>query len=73
MNLKGIALELCTCTWLEIMTCIGITLYLLYLGQFNLSIITVGVFSPLIFFHFVVTKLSSPDNACVRCLKGSES
>jgi hypothetical protein len=67
MNLKHIGLELCTCTWLEIMTCVGITLYLLHLSQFNLAIIAIVVFSPLIGFHFVISKLGKADSACVRC------
>jgi hypothetical protein len=41
------------------MTCVGITLYLIYLGSYNLAAITVGVFSPLIGFHFAIEKLGS--------------
>jgi hypothetical protein len=67
MNLKQVGLALCTCTWIEIMTGIGITLYLLYLSQFSLALITVAVFSPLIGFHFVVTKLSKLEDRCVNC------
>lgn len=59
MKLKIVALQLCTCIWIEIMTCVGITLYLLYLGSYNLAAITVGVFSPLIGFHFAFDKLGS--------------
>ena len=67
MNLKQVGLELCTCTWIEIMTGIGITLYLLYLSQFNLALITIAVFSPLIGFHFAISKLSKHDEACTIC------
>lgn len=67
MNLKQVALELCTCTWIEIMTCVGVTLYLLYLSQFSLALITVAVFSPLIGFHFAISKLTQSDNLCVSC------
>lgn len=58
MNLKQIALQLCTCTWIEIMTGAGITLYLLYLQNYYLAAITAGVFAPLIGFHFAIDKLS---------------
>jgi hypothetical protein len=54
------------------MTGIGITLYLLYLSQFNLALITVAVFSPLIVFHFAISKLAKLDERCVNC-QGSES
>jgi hypothetical protein len=57
MNLKHVALQLCTCTWIEIMTGIGITLYMLYLGNYTLATITVMVFAPLIGFHFAVSKV----------------
>jgi hypothetical protein len=59
MKLKNVALQLCTCIWIEIMTCVGITLYLLYLGSYDLAAITVGVFSPLIGFHFAIGRLGS--------------
>jgi hypothetical protein len=55
---KDVALQLCTCTWIEIMTGAGITLYMLYLGSsYMLAAVTVGVFAPLIIFHFAMTKL----------------
>ena len=57
MNLKYIALQLCTCTWIEIMTGAGITLYMLYLGNYALAAITAAVFAPLIGFHFAITKV----------------
>ncbi len=67
MKVKRVGLELCTCTWIEIMTCIGVTLYLLYSSQFYLALITVAVFSPLIGFHFAVSKLSKSNESCVSC------
>jgi hypothetical protein len=57
VNLKHIALQLCTCTWIEIMTGAGIILYMLYLGNYTLAAITVAVFAPLIGFHFAVSKI----------------
>lgn len=62
MNIKHVALQLCTCTWIEIMTGVGITVYLLYLQNYYLAAITVGLFGPLIGFHFAVNKVSE-DNA----------
>jgi hypothetical protein len=59
MNLKHIAIQLCTCTWIEIMTGAGITLYLLYLQSYHLATLTVVVFAPLIGFHFIIDRLSS--------------
>jgi hypothetical protein len=50
-------MQLCTCTWIEIMTGAGITLYMLYLGNYTLAAITVAVFAPLIIFHFAMTRL----------------
>ena len=67
MNIKRVGLELCTCTWIEIMTCMGVTLYLLYLSQFSIAIITIAVFSPLIGFHFAISKLTKFDDLCVSC------
>ena len=68
MNVKEIALQLCTCTWLEIMTGIGVTLYLIYNSEYYLALITIVVFSPLIGFHFAVSKTSN-DEYCVSCRK----
>ncbi len=59
MNLKHVAIQLCTCTWIEIMTGAGITLYLFYLQSYHLAALTVVVFAPLIGFHFIVDRLSS--------------
>jgi hypothetical protein len=68
LNLKEIGLQLCTCTWLEIMTCIGIALYLLYNSEYYLVLITILVFSPLIGFHFAISR-TSKDEYCVSCGK----
>jgi hypothetical protein len=68
MNVKEIALQLCTCTWLEIMTCIGVTLYLVYNSEYYLALITIVVFSPLIAFDFAVSKTSN-DEYCASCRK----
>lgn len=57
VNLKYIALQLCTCTWIEVMTGAGITLYMVYLGNYALAAITVAVFAPLIGFHFAISKI----------------
>jgi hypothetical protein len=62
VNLKYIALQLCTCTWIEIMTGAGIILYMLLLGNYTLAAITVGVFAPLIGFHFAVSKVQQHSN-----------
>jgi hypothetical protein len=59
MYLKQVAIQLCTCTWIEIMTGAGITLYLLYLQSYQLAALTVLVFVPLIGFHFTIDRLSS--------------
>lgn len=58
--LKNVALQLCTCTWIEIMTGVGITLYLLLcLHNYILAFLTVVVFAPLIGFHFAIDKFFS--------------
>ncbi|MDQ3852980.1 MAG: hypothetical protein M3299_09120 [Thermoproteota archaeon] len=62
VNLKHIALQLCTCTWIEIMTGAGIIFYMLYLGNYTLVAITMAVFAPLIGFHFAVSKVQQHSN-----------
>lgn len=63
MKLKEIGLQLCTCTWIEIMTGAGLTLYiLLAMHNYVLAALTAGLFSPLIGFHFVVTLISKRDD-----------
>lgn len=48
-TLKKIGLQLCTCTWIEIMTGAGLTLYLsLALHSYALAALTAGLFIPLI-------------------------
>ncbi|MFL6478491.1 MAG: hypothetical protein ACJ707_06705 [Nitrososphaera sp.] len=47
MNPKQAAVQLYACTWIEIMTGVGITLYLLYLHSYQLAALTVMVFAPL--------------------------
>ncbi|MFL6371665.1 MAG: hypothetical protein ACJ70U_08965 [Nitrososphaera sp.] len=59
MKLKEIGLQLCTCTWIEIMTGAGVTLYLiLAMHNYILAALTAGLFAPLIVFHFVITVIS---------------
>ena len=72
---KSIALQLCTCTWIEIMTGVGITLYLIYLGSYMLAAITASVFAPLIGFHFIMTRISESEDSCnkSRCLSSNLS
>ena len=75
MNLKYIALQLCTCTWIEIMTCVGITLYLTYLQSYMLAVLTLAVFAPLIGFHFLMARLSESEDYCTSttCIRRSRS
>ena len=70
-DLKYIALQLCTCTWIEIMTGAGITLYLTYLHSYMLAALTLAVFAPLIGFHFVMTRLSKSedDSISTTCIR----
>lgn len=58
-SLKHIAMQLCTCTWIEIMTGAGITLYMLYLQNYTLAAVTVAAFGPLIAFHFAADRMKS--------------
>jgi hypothetical protein len=59
LRLKEIGLQLCTCTWIEIMTGAGISLYLLVaMHNYVLAALSAGLFAPLIGFHFVITLLS---------------
>ncbi len=52
--MKEKILRLCTCTAIEIMTAIGVTSYLLYLGEPILALISSVVFAKLIVFHFIM-------------------
>jgi hypothetical protein len=65
--LKKIALELCTCTWIEVLTGAGITLYLFFgLHDPRLAVLTIGLFAPLIAFHFAVSTLSARRKNIIR-------
>jgi hypothetical protein len=65
--LKKIALELCTCTWIEILTGAGITLYLFFgLHDPRLAVLTIGLFAPLIAFHFAVNSLAQRQKNIIR-------
>jgi hypothetical protein len=65
--LKKIALELCTCTWIEILTGAGITLYLYFgLRDPGLAALTIGLFAPLIAFHFAISTLSARRKNIIR-------
>ena len=65
--LKKIALELCTCTWIEILTGVGITLYLFFgLHDPSLALLTIGLFAPLIAFHFAISTLSARRKDMIR-------
>ncbi len=62
MKLKQIGLQLCSCTWIEIMTGAGVTLYLvLAMHNYVLAALAAGLFAPLIVFHFVISLLSRKD------------
>jgi hypothetical protein len=62
LKLKEIGLQLCTCTWIEIMTGAGVTLYLvLAMHNYVLAALAAGLFAPLIGFHFVITLISERD------------
>jgi hypothetical protein len=52
--MKEKLLSLCTCTAIEIMTAVGVTSYLLYLGESILALISTVVFAKLIVFHFIM-------------------
>ena len=63
MRLKEIGLQLCTCTWIEIMTGVGVTLYLVVaMHNYVLAALSAGLFAPLIGFHFVITLISKRDD-----------
>ena len=63
LKLKEIGLQLCTCTWIEVMTGVGITLYLVVaMHNYVLAALSAGLFAPLIGFHFVITLISKRDD-----------
>lgn len=59
IDFKDIGLRLCTCTYIEIMTGLGISLYLLAMHNYPLSALSAIIFAPLIVFHYVISRLSS--------------
>jgi hypothetical protein len=67
--MKEKLLLLCTCTYIEIMTAIGVTGYLLFLNKPMLAVISAAVFFPLILFHFIMDKSAKKSIAknCSRC------
>jgi len=67
--MKEKLLLLCTCTYIEIMTAVGVTGYLLFLNKTMLAFISAAVFLPLILFHFVMDKSAKNSIAknCPRC------
>ncbi|HSF28297.1 MAG TPA: hypothetical protein VLA53_04670 [Nitrosopumilaceae archaeon] len=67
--MKEKLLLLCTCTYIEIMTAVGVTGYLLFLNKPMLAIISAAVFLPLILFHFIMDKTAkkSISKNCSRC------
>jgi len=52
--MKENLLKLLTCTAIEVMTAVGVTGYLLYLGEEVLALISTVVFAKLIVFHFIM-------------------
>jgi hypothetical protein len=62
LKLKEVGLQLCTCTWIEIMTGVGVTLYLvLAMHNYVLAALAAGLFAPLIGFHFIINLISKRD------------
>jgi hypothetical protein len=66
IDFKSIGLQLCTCTYIEIMTALGISLYLLFTHDYVLSVLSAIIFTPLIVFHYVISRLLSGrrENTC---------
>ncbi len=65
--MKHLLLFPCTCTGLELMTAIGVTAYLTYLGQTTLALISAIIFAKIIAFHFVIDiydRLKSKKKSC---------
>lgn len=52
--MKNKLLFLCTCTGIEIATAIGVTGYLIILGEPILALISGVVFAKLVVFHFIM-------------------
>ncbi len=70
INMKDKLLLMCTCTWVEIWTAIGVTSYLIYLQNYALASIAASLFAPLIGFHFLMDRISRKDERIVRRLSG---
>ena len=51
--MKQIFMWLCTCISIEIFTAVGVSLYLLFLGEIVLAIIATVIFAKIIIFHFI--------------------
>jgi hypothetical protein len=67
--MKEKLLLLCTCTYIEIMTAIGVTGYLLILNKTELAFISGAVFLPLILFHYLMD-MSSKKSMTKNCRIG---
>ena len=66
--MKDKLLLMCTCTWIEIWTAIGVTGYLIYLQNYVLASIAASLFAPLIAFHFLIDRISGREEKIVRRL-----
>lgn len=71
VDFKNIGLQLCTCTYIEIMTGLGISLYLLYSQNYSLAVLSAIIFAPLILFHYVVSRLPSERSENCNCNTGN--
>jgi hypothetical protein len=66
LKLKEIGLQLCTCTWIEIMTGVGLTLYLvLAMHNYVLAALAAGLFAPLVGFHYILSLISKRDGLVI--------
>jgi hypothetical protein len=66
LKLKEIGLQLCTCTWIEIMTGVGLTLYLvLAMHNYVLAALAAGLFAPLVGFHYILSLISKRDGLMI--------
>ena len=70
-SMKDKLLQLCTCTAIEVMTAIGVTTYLLYLGQLTLALISTAVFAKLIGFHFIMAYFDKNSKSQALSLKNA--
>jgi hypothetical protein len=57
LDFKTIGLKLCTCTYIEIMTGLGISMYLLFIHNNTLSLLSAIIFAPLIVFHYIISRI----------------